>query len=228
MKATDLMLAYRKNKREGNVFRADSFADILAMSAMGIQSHPYTGVVALYPYSQVGDTSHLYSEYAVPLHVKGVEVGMIIRRTVHTSACAAIILTWTPESGEEGDAHVHYVLSNGVVIGLSNKLSAETVSRLTKDNIKTTLMHGIKFASITNFVEMREKTAFRCETPHNDYVRLDAFIAKSRREQPNTLWGYGERVVSEFNVLIPGAKRKRNINRAIAAVNKVTERMLHI
>lgn len=228
MKATDLIKTYRDNKREGIVFHADAFAHILELSAKGIQTHPYTGVVALYPHGQVGDTSHLYDRYALPLHVGGVEVGMIIRRTMHTSACAAIILTWTPESGEEGDAHVHYVLSNGVVVGLSNKLSAETVSRLTKNNIKSHLMHGIKFASITNFVEMREKTAYRCKTPLNDYVRLDAFIAKSRREESNTLWGYGTRVVSEFNVLVPGAKRKRNLTRAIAEVSKITERMANL
>lgn len=210
--SNNILSIYRKNRKAGKFINANEFKDVMLTSATGIQKQNHTGLANLSNVNCFPDTVGIYKYRVVPLHVDGVEVGLVIRRTLPTSACAAIVLTWTLESGYEGDAHVHYILSNGGVMSLSNKLSAKEVNSLTIYNVKERLMAGIKFATVANFIEIRGVTVPACKTKCVDYIRLDAFIAASRREEIPRPWNHLPRVVSNFNVLVPNAKQNRDAN----------------
>lgn len=224
----NLLKLYRINKRAGLSYNAPQFEEILISSANGIQKQPYEGMVCLNENGGLGNTEDLYGAKVVPLHVKGVEVGMIVRLTKHTPACAAIVLTWTAASGEEGDAHVHYLLSSGACVSSSNMLSADTVASLTVCNVKRILTLGIKFASLKDFIEQRAATPIAAKLVGDDYIRLDAFVAASRRMETCSMWTYVATVVTPFDVAVPNAKRDRNINRVLERLEFLSKRLASV
>ena len=206
---------YKVALENGQSYTNNAFAETLANARAGVHLHRFEAVVDNSTPAVFGNTAGLYKARVVPLIVNGATVGMIVRRTVIGSSCDAVIFTWTPESGEMGDAHLHYVMNTGDVISVSTLIPHTLMDSLTVDGVKQYYMEGIKLASLRDYSSQKPKTHGACRIPCKDYTRLDAFVSVIHRDNKHKFWNYLPRGVQTCNTYVPGAARKRTIRRLL-------------
>lgn len=220
-----LFESYKNHVAESRSYKANALAPVLEQARTGIHLHLYEGAIDTNTIALMGDTSDVHPYRILPLNVNGENVGMIVRRTKIASSCAAIIFTWTAESGECGDAHLYYVMNTGHIVPCSTLIPYKVMKKLRPWDVKTHYIDQIKLASLRDYVSQKPLTVGACRKSCVDYTRLDAFVSVIHKDKPGNFWEHSPRLKQTCNKPVPGARRKREINELLESVSGTVDHM---